>query len=346
MNDIIKAELDRHAKMISDIDIESVRKVADLIIGSVKNGGQVIFMGNGGSSADAQHMAAELSGRYLFDRPAMAGVSLSNIAPVTAIGNDYSYDLVFQRQIEAICRKGDVVIGLSTSGNSRNVILAVEAAKRLGASTVSFTGDGGVLKDMTDIGVIIPTRETPRIQEGYFVCLHMICGMVEREMYGNRAVLVDRDDTLVKDVVYCNDPEKLQLLPGVPKAIAKLNKAGYIVIVITNQSGIARGLLNENILAAIHDKMIREIEAGGGQITDIFYCPHHPDDCCTCRKPETDLGVAAITKYNINPSASYMIGDHDKDIEFGRRLGLTTYQVSEKRTFVTIVDEILTADKR
>ncbi|AIZ57011.1 phosphoheptose isomerase [Candidatus Methanoplasma termitum] len=346
MNDIIKAELERHAKVISGIDVSSIRKVADLIIASVKAGGQIIFMGNGGSSADAQHMAAEFSGKYLFDRPAMAGVSLSNIAPVTAIGNDYSYDLVFQRQIEAVCRKGDVVIGLSTSGNSRNVILAVEAAKRLGANTVSFTGDGGVLKDMTDISVIIPTKETPRIQEGYFVSLHMICGMVEREMFGKKAVLVDRDDTLVKDVVYCSDPEKLQLLPGVPKAVAKLNKAGYIVIVVTNQSGIARGLLDEKILAAIHEKMVGEIEAEGGHITDIFYCPHHPDDCCSCRKPETDLGVAAIMKYHINPSISYMIGDHDKDIEFGRRLGLKTYQISEKRTFVKIVDEILTADKR
>jgi histidinol-phosphate phosphatase family protein len=169
--------------------------------------------------------------------------------------------------------------------------------------------------------------------------------MVEREISGKKAVLGDRDDTLVKDVVYCSDPEKLQLLPGVPKAIAKLNKAGYIVIVVTNQSGIARGLLDESILASIHEKMIREIEAGGGHITDIFYCPHHPDDRCTCRKPETDLGVAAIMKYNINPRESYMIGDHEKDIEFGKRLGLKTYQVSEKRTFVKIVDEIITDDK-
>ena len=346
MNDLIKSELERSAKAISSIDVEYIRKVADLILESVKKGGQIIFMGNGGSSADAQHIAAEFSGRYLFDRPALAGVSLSNIAPVTAIGNDYSYDMVFQRQVEAICRKGDVVVGFSTSGNSRNVILAVEAAKRIGASTVSFTGEGGVLKDMTDIGVIIPTKETPRIQESYLVACHTICGIVEREMFGKKAVFVDRDDTLVKDVPYNNDPDKLHLIPGVPAAISKLNEAGYTVIVITNQSGIARGLLNEERLAEIHDKMVKEIEAGGGKITDIFYCPHHPDDGCTCRKPETGLGVAAIGKYNINPAASIMIGDHEKDIEFGRRLGLKTFQVTEKRTFVDVVEEIILPGKK
>jgi len=341
MNDLIVAELKRSARTIAKIDVSQIRKVADLIIASVKKGGQVIFMGNGGSSADAQHIAAEFSGKYMFDRPAMAGVSLSNIAPVTAIGNDYSYDIVFQRQIEAICRKGDVVIGLSTSGNSRNVILAIEAAKRIGASTVSFTGEGGVLKEMTDIGVIIPSKETPRIQEGYLVACHAICGIVEREMFGRKAVLVDRDDTLAADVPYCDEPGKFHLFPGVPEAIYRLNEAGYIVIVITNQSGISRGFFDVDTLAAIHDKMIREIEAGGGRIDGIFYCPHHPDEKCSCRKPETGMGISAIVAHNINPKESFMIGDLEKDMEFGKRLGLRTHQVTEKRTFVDVVNEIL-----
>jgi len=111
--------------------------------------------------------------------------------------------------------------------------------------------------------------------------------------------------------------------------------------VITNQSGISRGMFDEDTLAAIHEKMFREIEAGGGRIEDVFYCPHHPDDNCTCRKPETDMGVSAIVKYNINPKESFMIGDLEKDMEFGRRLGLRTYQVTEKRTFKDVVDEIL-----
>ena len=129
MNEEISAELKRSADTISRIDPAQIRKAADILIEAFRNGGQAIFMGNGGSSADAQHIAAEFSGRYMLERPALPGVCLSNIAPVTAIGNDYSYDLVFKRQIEGICRKGDVVIGMSTSGNSKNVILAMEAAK-------------------------------------------------------------------------------------------------------------------------------------------------------------------------------------------------------------------------
>ena len=120
----------------------------------------------------------------MMERPALPSICLSNIAPVTAIGNDYTYDIVFKRQIEANCRKGDVVVGMSTSGNSKNVVLAIEAAKEKGAKTISFTGDGGVLKDMVDCPVIIPSKETPRIQEGYLCANHIICGIVERELFG------------------------------------------------------------------------------------------------------------------------------------------------------------------
>jgi D-sedoheptulose 7-phosphate isomerase len=341
MNDFITAELKRSSDVISRIDPVQIRKAADVIKESVKNGGQIIFMGNGGSSADAQHIAAEFSGKYAFDRPAMAGVCLSNIAPVTAIGNDYSYDLVFKRQIEAFCRKGDIVVGFSTSGNSKNVVLALQAAKSIGAYTISFTGDCGVLREQTDLPVIIPTTETPRVQEGYLVACHTICGIVEREIFGKKAVLVDRDDTLAIDAPYCGDPDKVVLFPGVPEAISKLNKAGYLVIVVTNQSGIGRGLIDEAALAKVHERLVKEVEAGGGKIDDIYYCPHHPDVKCGCRKPEIGMGVAAIVKHNINPSKSFMIGDMDRDIEFGKKLGLESFKVSGNRTFAKIVDEIL-----
>lgn len=184
MSDYISDELKKSSETIAKIDPKQIRGAADIILESLRNGGQVIFMGNGGSSADAQHIAAEFSGRYLFDRPAMAGVCLSNIAPVTAIGNDYSYDLVFKRQIEATCRKGDVVVGLSTSGNSKNVILAMEAAKEKGAKTIAVTGDGGKMRDMADFSIIIPSKETPHIQEGYLAACHTMCGIVEKEMFG------------------------------------------------------------------------------------------------------------------------------------------------------------------
>ena len=259
MNDAIIAELKRSAETISNIDPAQIRRAADILIECFRNGGQAIFMGNGGSSADAQHIAAEFSGRYMLERPALPGVCLSNIAPVTAIGNDYSYDLVFKRQIEGICRKGDVVIGMSTSGNSKNVLLAMEAAKERGAITISFTGDGGRMMEIADHAVVIPSKETPRIQEGYLCACHTMCGIVERELFGQRAVLIDRDDTIAKDVPYCDDPAKFELYEHVPPAIKRLNDAGYKVIVVTNQSGIGRGYFTEETLSRIHDKMIRTV---------------------------------------------------------------------------------------
>lgn len=341
MNEEISAELKRSADTISRIDPAQIRKAADILIEAFRNGGQAIFMGNGGSSADAQHIAAEFSGRYMLERPALPGVCLSNIAPVTAIGNDYSYDLVFKRQIEGICRKGDVVIGMSTSGNSKNVILAMEAAKERGAITISFTGDGGRMREIADHAVVIPSKETPRIQEGYLCACHTMCGIVERELFGQRAVLIDRDDTIAKDVPYCDDPAKFELYEHVPPAIKRLNDAGYKVIVVTNQSGIGRGYFTEETLSRIHDKMVRTVEAAGGRIDDVFHCPHTPDDHCSCRKPEVGMGLAAITKHSINPCISFMVGDHEKDMEFGRRLGFRCIQVSESFTFSDAVDEIL-----
>lgn len=341
MDELIRNEFKRSADAISRIDPVQIRAATDAMVRSLRKGGQVIFMGNGGSSADAQHIAAELSGRYMMERPAMAGIALSNIAPVTAIGNDYSYDVVFKRQIEANCREGDCVVGLSTSGNSKNVILAMEAAKLRGATTVTFTGSGGKMKDLADVAVVIPTSETPRVQEGYMVACHAICGMVEREMFGPKAVFIDRDDTIAPDCPYCDDPKKFDLFDHVPESIKRLNDAGYLVIVITNQSGIGRGYFDEATLSKIHEKMKTQAEEAGGHIDDIFYCPHNPDDRCSCRKPEIGLGELAIKKYGIATSRSFMVGDSEKDIEFGKRLGCKALQVKEGFTFSDAVEEIL-----
>jgi histidinol-phosphate phosphatase family protein len=312
-----------------------------VLVATIKNGGQVIFMGNGGSSADAQHLAAEFTGRYLMERDPMPAIVLSNIAPVTAIGNDYSFDMVFKRQTEAYVRKGDAVVCISTSGNSKNVIEAMKAAKERGAVTISFTGMGGVMKDMADHALVIPSIETPRIQEGYMVAGHIICGLVERGVFGKKAVLIDRDDTIAKDQPYCSRPEDMILFDGVPESIAKLNRAGYLVIIITNQSGVARKKFSEDDLSKIHKKMIADIEKGGGKVDDIFYCPHHPDDKCGCRKPEIGMGERAIMKHRINTKGSFMIGNSDADVKFGKAIGCTSIMVTETFTFKDAVDKIL-----
>ena len=341
MKSLIAAEFRESASVIESIDAEAVVKIADVITNALKKGNKLIFMGNGGSSADAQHIAAEFTGRYLFDRPPLSAISLSAIAPMSAIGNDYSFDLVFKRQVLAHARKGDIIIGISTSGNSRNVIEAMNAAKEIGAINVSWTGPKGMMKDIADYALIINSQSTPHIQEGYFVAGHAICGLVERNIFGKKAVFIDRDDTVAKDVPYCDDASKFVMFDCVAPSIKRLNDAGYMVIMVTNQSGLSRGKFDEKTLNAIHEKLMKTVEAAGGKIEEIFVCPHHPDEKCGCRKPEIGMGVAAISKYHINSKESFMIGNSDADVEFGKKIGCTSIKVDGKFTFKDAVDKIL-----
>jgi D-sedoheptulose 7-phosphate isomerase len=159
--------------------------VATRIVASLRAGGKVIFFGNGGSAADAQHLTAEFTGRYLKERRALAALALStNSSSVTAIGNDYGFDLVFARQLEALGKEGDVAVGISTSGNSRNVIRAFEAAKSKSIYTVALTGaSGGAMKKVADCTIRVPTEETPRIQECHILAGHLICEVVELALF-------------------------------------------------------------------------------------------------------------------------------------------------------------------
>jgi D-sedoheptulose 7-phosphate isomerase len=160
-------------------------EVARVIISSLRAGGKVIFFGNGGSAQDAGHLAAELMGRFAFDRPGLAAISLPDAtAAITAIGNDYSYDEVFARQVLAAGRSGDVVVGLTTSGNSPNVVRALEAAGQAGMATVTLTGArGGKVADVAQICIRVPSHDTGRIQEASLHLGHSICEMVEAALF-------------------------------------------------------------------------------------------------------------------------------------------------------------------
>ena len=165
--------------------VSTVAEVSALIANSLKGGGKILAFGNGGSAADAQHIAAEFVGRFAFDRPALPAMALSvNTSCVTAIGNDYGFDLVFSRQVEAFGRKGDVAIGISTSGNSTNVLCGMLASRKLGLHTLALTGcSGGKLKDVVDYCLCAPSSETPRIQECHILLGHIICQLVEQSIF-------------------------------------------------------------------------------------------------------------------------------------------------------------------
>ncbi len=163
-----------------------VERIAELCADALKNGHKIMFCGNGGSAADSQHLAAELVGRYKMNRPAMNALALTvDTSILTAVGNDYGYDTVFRRQVEGVGQSGDVLVGLSTSGNSRNIVLAFELAKEKGITTVALTGQGGgAMKELADYCIAVPSGATNNIQEMHIAVGHLICELVERDIHG------------------------------------------------------------------------------------------------------------------------------------------------------------------
>src|SRR5277367_2525910 len=183
---LIQASIATKQMLLRDTALVStIAEVSRTIVEALRQGNKILLCGNGGSAADAQHIAAEFVGRFAFDRPALSALALSvNSSCVTAIGNDYGFDVVFSRQIEALGKKGDVVIGISTSGNSANVLQAMSASRRLGIRTVAFAGcTGGKLKSEVDFCLCAPSNETPRIQECHILIGHIISELVEHTIF-------------------------------------------------------------------------------------------------------------------------------------------------------------------
>lgn len=165
--------------------INLLLRIADEIVQAFRKGNKVLIFGNGGSAADAQHIACELQGKFYLDRDPLAAIALTtNTSSLSAIANDYSFETVFSRQVRGLAKKGDVVIGISTSGNSPNVLRGVEEAKRLGAITIAFTGRGGKLKELADYVLSVPSTDTPRVQETHITAGHIICYLVEKALFG------------------------------------------------------------------------------------------------------------------------------------------------------------------
>ena len=163
----------------------TVLAVANEIVSAYKKGNKTRFCGNGGSAADAQHISAELSGKFYFDRPPLDSEALHvNGSFVTAVANDYSFDVVYERMIQAQGEEGDVFVGISTSGNSENVLMAMKKAREIGMKTVAFTGEGGGrMRDYADFLIAVPSGDTPRIQEVHILIGHVICQIVEKELF-------------------------------------------------------------------------------------------------------------------------------------------------------------------
>jgi D-sedoheptulose 7-phosphate isomerase len=187
ITDIIKASIDVKQQLLADESlVHQIQTVTDVITKAFQNGNAVYFAGNGGSAADAQHLAAEFSGRFYKDRKALPSDALHcNSSYLTAVANDYSYDVIYARLLEGLAKPGDVLVGISTSGNSGNIVKAFEMAKTIGVTTIGFTGQkGGKMKDLGDYLINVPSNTTPRIQESHILVGHIICELVEENIFG------------------------------------------------------------------------------------------------------------------------------------------------------------------
>jgi D-sedoheptulose 7-phosphate isomerase len=182
----IKKSVETKQKIYENADLlEKIEDVAKICVDLYKNSRKTLLAGNGGSAADAQHIAAELVGRYGFDRASLPSLALTtDTSNLTAIGNDYGYDYVFSRQLEGMAQEGDLFIGISTSGNSQNIINAFKSAKQKKVTTVALVGkDGGKMAQMADIALVVPSDSTPRIQEAHILIGHILCDIIEKEIF-------------------------------------------------------------------------------------------------------------------------------------------------------------------
>ena len=186
ISNILERSISVKSKILSNnILIDAIQKSVDLCVDCFNNDGKVLFCGNGGSAADAQHLAAEFSGRFYHDRDPLFSEALHvNTSYLTAVGNDYGYEFIYSRLLKAKGRKGDILFGLSTSGNSQNIINAFEQAKKQGVVCIGMTGEtGGAMKNLSDILINIPSTDTPRIQECHITIGHIICELVEKSIF-------------------------------------------------------------------------------------------------------------------------------------------------------------------
>ena len=189
MQNFVATQLRDHFALFQKIETEltiPITRLAERLIETFRIGNKLLIMGNGGSAADAQHFAGEIVSRFRMERPALPALALStDTSIITAIGNDYGFERIFSRQVEALAVPGDAVIGISTSGNSPNVQKALEVARQAGCTTIGLLGkDGGSIKALCDIPLIIPSNDTPRVQEGHITVIHILCDLIEQGLFG------------------------------------------------------------------------------------------------------------------------------------------------------------------
>jgi D-sedoheptulose 7-phosphate isomerase len=324
------------ARLLDDFSAGDVGRMLRLLEEAHRHGRQVFIAGNGGSAATASHMANDLMWGITRGgvRP-MKAISLpDNVALSTAIANDVGYDSVFSVQLEALARPQDLLIAITGSGNSPNILRALTTARRLGLTTIGLLGmDGGKAREMVDVAVVVPSHDYGPIEDVHMILDHLATAYLKSALR-RPAVFLDRDGVIVKDVDNLVDAHQLELLPGVAGAIAQLTNAGFAIVVVTNQPVVARGLAAEEDVARISRTLEARLESEGARVERTYFCPHHPNAtllayraACDCRKPRAGMLHRAAKELALDLNGSFMVGDRLSDVAAGRRAGCRTVLV-------------------
>ena len=313
-----------------------IKKIKDILLQAYRENKKVFIMGNGGSATTASHFACDLAkgtaGKDNSRKRFKAIALTDNVPLLTAWANDTAYENIFLEQLKNLLDTGDVVIALSGSGNSKNVLRAVEYANAQEAVTIGLTGfEGGKLKSMVKECLIVPSRRMEQIEDVHLILEHLLCFWL-RKILTAGAVFLDRDGIICKDRDdYVKSWDEFVWIPGARKALRRLSGHHRMVIVITNQSAVGRGLTSRLSVEDIHRRMMREVHQTGGRIERVYYCPHRPEDGCSCRKPKPGLLLKAAEDLGVDLKSSYLVGDSLSDIKAGRRVGCTTIMIKNSK---------------
>ncbi len=319
------------AEVLTALPREPLERLVDELERAWRRNAQVFLLGNGGSAATAAHLACDLGkGTAAEGRRRLRVIPLvDNVPLITAWANDTSYERVFVEQLANLVRPGDLVIAISGSGSSPNVLAAVRHAASCGAFTVGITGGGGGrLAPLVDLPVIVPDSCMERIEDVHLALGHAVA-VALRERFARApgatpAVFVDRDGVINRlgpDGGYVTRWEHFEFLPGALEALAVLRERGCRVVVVTNQSCIGRGVARHEEVRAINRLMEEAVEAAGGHIEATYLCPHRPEDGCGCRKPKPGLFFLARDDLGIDLARSVVVGDHATDMAAASSIG-------------------------
>lgn len=325
---------------LDSIDRRELQRFVDALIDARAHDRQVFILGNGGSAATASHMAVDLGkGTVDWNTPGFRrfrAIGLAdNTSLITAYGNDLSYEDVFAEQLKNLLNPADVVVAITASGNSPNVLRALAFARERGATTVGVLGfGGGKARDMVDIPLVVASRNYGIAEDFHVVVQHILTQYLKRALSGpaRRVAFLDRDGIINHRAAphdYVKRWEDFRFMDGVPAALRTLADAGFSFVVVTNQQGVGKGVMTAEALADIHKRMTAALAEHGVTIDGVFVCPHLDAAGCFCRKPRPGLIYRALNElpYLVDVDGSVLIGDSESDIKAGATVGLRTLLV-------------------